>query len=110
MDTDLREEIARLEAQIEQDAETIERCRKFMLAARAAILVGALLILGMLIRLIRFDPMVMVFGLTAIIGGIVALGSNRSTANQKTAAIKSAQAQRAELIGRIDLQLVSDRD
>ena len=110
MRDDLREQISELEAQIEDHAEAIERCGKFILAAQAAIAVGALLIAGMLIRLIKFDPMVMVCGLTAVMGGIVALGSNRSTANQKRAAMKSAEALRAELIGQIGLQVVRERD
>jgi hypothetical protein len=106
---DVREQISQLEAQIEDHAEAIERCRKLILAAQAAIALGALLILGILIRVIRFDPVIMVCGLTAVMGGIVVLGSNRSTANQKTAAMKSAEALRAELIGRIDLRVVEDR-
>jgi cell division septum initiation protein DivIVA len=105
---DLREQISQLEAQIEDHAEAIERCRKFILAAQAAIAVGAFLILGLLIRVIRFDPLVMVCGLTAVMGGIVVLGSNRSTAHQKTAAMKSADALRTELIGRINLRVIQD--
>jgi hypothetical protein len=108
METDVREEIARLEAQIEDYAEAIERCGKFILAGQITISVGAILIVGLLFGLIKFDPMVMVGSLTAIIGGIVALGSNRSTSNQKIAAMQAAEAQRAELIGHIDLRVVGD--
>ena len=93
---------------IEDYAEAIERCRKFILAGQIAISVGTILIVGLLFGLIRFDPMIMVGSLTAVIGGIVALGSNRSTSNQKIAAMQAAEAQRAELIGHIDLQVVGD--
>ena len=108
MDTDVHEQIARLEAQIEDYAEAIERCRKFILAGQIAISVGTILIVGLLFGLIRFEPMIMVGSLTAVIGGIVALGSNRSTSNQKIAAMQAAEAQRAELIGHIDLRVVGD--
>ena len=46
--------------------------------------------------------------MTAVIGGIVLLGSNRSTLEQSATALKAAEAQRAELIGRIDLRVVGD--
>jgi hypothetical protein len=105
---DVREELSRLEAQIEDYAEAIERCHKFILAGRIAIALGAVVIVGMVLGLIKFDPMFMVGGLTAAIGGIVALGSNQSTAAQKTAAMQSAGAQRAELIGQIELRVVGE--
>src|SRR5262249_28917209 len=85
---DVREEIARLESQIETYAETIERCRKFILAGQIAIAVGAILLVGLVLNVIQFDPLIMVTGFTAVLGGIVALGSNRSTLNQKTAAMR----------------------
>jgi hypothetical protein len=44
--------------------------------------------------------------LAAIIGGVVVLGSNSSTSTQTMAAMKAAEAQRAELISMIDLRAV----
>jgi hypothetical protein len=108
MDNDVREEIARLESQIEDHAEAIERCRKFILAGQIAIAVGAILLVGLVLNVIRFDPLIMVAAFTAVLGGIVALGSNRSTLSQKTAAMQTAEAERAELIGQIDLRVVGD--
>ena len=105
-DGDVREQILALEAQIERLAEVIESCRKVILIAKAFTAAGGILILAMTIGIVRFDPMIMIGALTAVIGGIVLLGSNWSTSQQSTAALKAAEAQRAELIGKIDLQVV----
>ena len=43
--------------------------------------------LAMTIGIVRFDPMIMIGAMTAVIGGIVLLGSNWSTSQQSTAAL-----------------------
>ncbi len=107
---DLSEQISRLEARIEELAETIERCRKIILVSRAAIAVGGLLILAIMLGAIRFDPMAVIGAITAMIGGTVLLGSNTSTSQETTATLRAAEAQRAELISKIELRVVGDRD
>jgi hypothetical protein len=57
---------------------------------------------------IRFDPMMMIAAIAAVLGGIVALGSNRSTSDQATAGLQAAELRRIELIGTIDLRLVGN--
>jgi hypothetical protein len=52
--------------------------------------------------------MVMVGGLAALVGGVVVFGSNTSTANQLSESMRSAEAQRAALIGQLDIRLVED--
>jgi hypothetical protein len=106
---DLRGQILRLEEQIEDLAEVIKRCRKITLISKAVIAVGAMFILVMVIGAIRVDPIVMVGAITAIIGGTVGFGSNTSTLEQTIAAMSEAQAQRAELINRIDIQVIGGR-
>ena len=102
------DEIARLEAEIEKLAEAAERCRKIMLMSKAAIAVGTILLLATTVRAISFDPRIAITAAGAILGGIVVLGSNSTTWRQTVAAMKSAEAVRAELIGRIDLRVVED--
>src|SRR5262245_7803828 len=108
IDGDVREEIQKLEHRIEQLAETIERCRKFVLMSKLAINVGGLLSLAMAFGVISLEPTVMIAAITAVIGGAVLLGSNSSTWDEKAAALQAAEAKRAELIGAIDLRLVGD--
>jgi hypothetical protein len=52
----------------------------------------------------------MAVAVAAVLGGIVAAGSNRSTAKEAAHELTAAEAKRAALIGQIDLQLVSNRD
>jgi small neutral amino acid transporter SnatA (MarC family) len=104
------EEIAQLEAQIEELAEGIESCRKIMLASKAVIAVGGILLVAIMVGAIRFDPMALTAAIATVLGGIVLFGSNRSTSQEKTAALKAAEAQRAELIDKIDLTMVGGPD
>ncbi|MGC2012982.1 MAG: hypothetical protein WA693_18250 [Pseudolabrys sp.] len=109
-DGDVRKQILALEAQIERLAEVVESCRKVILISKAFTAVGGILMLAMTIGIVRFDPTIMIGALTAVIGGIVLLGSNWSTSQQSTTALKAAEAQRAELISKIDLRVVEGRD
>jgi hypothetical protein len=108
VDDDLRDEIARIESDIEQLAKTLEECRKAMLFSKVAITAGGIWILCYLLGAIRFDPTAMIGAIAAAIGGIVVFGSNSSTSKQSTAAIKAAEIRRAELIDMIDLRAVGE--
>jgi hypothetical protein len=108
MDDEPREQISELEVQIEELAGALERCRKMALASKASMGLGGILVAVSTLGVMTFDPMVMVAGLAALLGGIVVFGSNTSTANQLSETIKSAEAQRAALIGRLKVRLVDD--
>ena len=105
---DAREEIAQLEARIEELADVVESCRKVVLASKAAIAAGALLLVAVAIGLIRFDPLSMIAAVAAVLGGIVLFGSNSSTSKQATAELRAAEARRAELIDTMELRPVGD--
>ncbi|MGY4309329.1 prefoldin subunit 5 [Bradyrhizobium sp. USDA 4369] len=102
------DEIARIEARIEELAVTAERCRKIILASKVVICVGGGLLLGAMLGLLGSNAVVALGAIAAVLGGIVSLGSNVSTLRQTMAAIAAAERFRAELIGRIDLRLVGD--
>ena len=110
VDGDLRDQIARLESDIEQLAEGLERCRKAMLLSKGAVTAGGICILAYFLGPIRFDPTILIGALAAIIGGVVVFGSNLATSKQTLAAMKDAEAKRTELIGMIDLRSVGSRD
>jgi uncharacterized protein YacL len=105
---DARDEIMRLEARIDRLATRIENCRKIIVVSRAVVAVGGLLLAAMILGVLRFDPLAMVVGIVAVLGGIVLAGSNGTTATQAEAELKSAEARRAELIGGIELQVVGE--
>jgi hypothetical protein len=107
-DTDPREAIARLEERIEGLAARIENCRKFMLASRAAIALGGAFLAAAAVGAIRYDALALTAGIAAVLGGIVVLGSNRSTAREAAAQMEAAEAARSELIAGIELRVVSE--
>jgi hypothetical protein len=104
---DRREEIVRLEARIDELTDTIARCRKFILASKLAVIAGMILLAAVVFGAIRFDPVALVGAVAVVLGGTVLFGSNTSTLQQALAALRSAEAERAALIGRIKLRLVA---
>jgi hypothetical protein len=105
-DGDVREEIVRLEADIEQFAETIESCRKLILIAKGAVALAATSIAAGVLGVITLDPAVLIGAFGVVLGGLVVFGSNTSTLEQAKAATKAAELRRSELIGQIDLRVV----
>ena len=108
-DGDPHEQIARLEAQIEALAETVEGCRKIIVVAKIAIAGGAILILAMLLGMVQPGLAILSGATAALLGGIVLSGSNRSTAEQALAKMKKAEAARTALIDQLELQPVEAR-
>jgi hypothetical protein len=107
---DHRAEIERLEAEIDELAARIESCRKFILAGRIAVAGGGVALIATLLGGIQFNPSVVGIAVAAVLGGIVTVGSNRSTAKEAAHEITAIEAKRAALIGQLDLRLVPDRD
>jgi hypothetical protein len=109
-DRDYRDEIVRLEEQIDELAARIENCRKFILAGRIVVVGGGAVLIAILIGALQFDPSVVAMAVAAVLGGIVAAGSSHSTAKEATHELSAAEAKRTALIGQIELRLVSDGD
>jgi hypothetical protein len=102
-------EISRIEARIEELAESSERCRKIILVSKAAIAGGVALLFFMMLGLFGSNQVAAIGAVTMVLGGIVSLGSNVSTLQQTMAAMSTAETLRSDLIGRIDLRVVGDR-
>ena len=105
---DSTDDISQIEARIEALAEIAERCRKIILASKAAIAGGFALLLVLMLGLFGASQVTALGSIALVLGGIVSLGSNVSTLRQTEAAISAAEALRSELIGRIDLRVVDD--
>ena len=97
-------EIERLEERIEALAARIETCRKVALAARIAIAFGGLLAVALLTGLLGAQPLVLVTAIASLLGGIVLLGSNSSTAAQAREQMEEAEIKRDEWIGALQLR------
>jgi hypothetical protein len=105
-----RDEIVRLEVQIDELADRIESCRKFIRAGWIVVAGGGVVLIATLVGAIHFDLSVMAVAMAAVLGGIVVAGSNRSTAQEATHELTAVEAKRTALIGQLDLRLVPDRD
>jgi hypothetical protein len=105
---DPTDEIADIEARIDALAEAAERCRKFILASKAAIAGGVALLLVAMLGLFGAGQSAALGSIALMLGGIVSFGSNVSTLRQTEAAISTAEALRSDLIGGIDLRIVRD--
>jgi Flp pilus assembly protein TadB len=103
---DMRDEIARLEARLEELTESLARCGKLRLAAQIAVVGGGIWLVAAMIGIIGFDPVAMMVAIAGVIGGTVLYGSNATTAQQFEAEMKEAEAKRAALIGTLDLRVV----
>lgn len=102
-------EIERLEAQIDELEARLESCRKFILIARIAVVAGAILLAAVLLGVLSFDPRLLLIAITALLGGVVLWGSNRSTAEEAAQELAAAEVERASLIGSIALRVVTER-
>ena len=105
---DPRDEIARLETRLERLDDALARCRKIKLVAQIAIAGGGAWMLAVLIGVIGFDPIAMMAAISGVIGGTVMYGSNTTTTQEVKAAIADAEAERAELIESLDLDVVGE--
>ena len=105
---DPTDEISQIEARIARLAEIAERCRKIILASKAAIAGGFAVLVVTVLGLFGSSQVAALGSIAAVLGGIVSLGSNVSTLRQTTDAISAAEALRSDLIGRIDLRVVGD--
>lgn len=104
--TDLHQQIADLETEIDRLSDAAEQCRKGMLVAKVAIAAGVLLFGASLFGLIRSDPIVLVIGIAATIAGIGFYGSSQGSLEQITAKVKACEMRRAEMIDGMDLQIL----
>src|SRR3974390_3908258 len=101
------QDIALIEARIEELAEAIERCRKFSLAGKVALVAGAVWIALTLLTLVPYVPFIVIGALAFVIGGIVLIGSNTTTWAQTEASLRATAAMRGEMIPSAELRVVN---
>lgn len=106
--TDLHQQIADLETEIDALSEAAEGCRKSMIVARLAIIAGVLLVGACLSGFVRTDAVVLVIGIAATLAGIGLLGSSRGSLEHITGRIRASEARRDNLIDGMSLRTVQD--
>jgi hypothetical protein len=103
------EEIERLEHRIEELGDAIERSRRLRLTGRVSAVAGPALMAGFVLGLVAYTPARMVVALALAIGGVVLMGSSRSSTEELERALRRAEAERIAAIDALDLVDLSDR-
>ena len=103
------EQIERLEIQIEELREAIQRSRRYIIAGRAGAVIGPALLACLMVGLLDFTPVRMIVGIALGIGGVVLMGSSRSSTEQLELALKRTEADRIAAIDALELEQLGDR-
>src|SRR5690349_12903021 len=109
-DDDLRDQISRIEIDIEESATTLEGCRKAMLLSKVAVAAGIISLAAYLLGAIWLNSVAVIGAMAAVIGGVVVFGSNLTTSRQATSAMAALERHRAELIDTINLRTIGEND
>jgi hypothetical protein len=93
--------IADLESEIDALRDEAERCRKIDIAGKLAFALGCIILITAFVRSSAFA---LVIGIAAVLGSVALLGSNRRTRDEITAAIRTQEARRSQMIDGLELQ------
>ncbi|TVR09244.1 MAG: hypothetical protein EA385_07735 [Salinarimonadaceae bacterium] len=99
--TQINDRIAQIEEAMAFLRDRAENCRKIMVLSRIVIVAGATALAAFFLGLMRFDGLVFMGAVTAILVALVTLGSNKSTRDQLLADIARKAAERDALIDAI---------
>jgi predicted benzoate:H+ symporter BenE len=102
------DEIERLELRIDELREAIERSRRWRFAGRASAVLGPALLAGLMLGIVDYTPERVIAALALAIGGMVLMGSSRSSTEELERALKHAEAERMAAIDALDLVQVGD--
>jgi hypothetical protein len=103
------EQIERLEIQIEDLREAIQRSRRYIIAGRAGAVIGLAFLGCLMVGLLEFTPVRMIIGIALAIGGVVLMGSSRSSTEQLELTLKRTEVERIAAIDALELVQLGDR-
>ncbi len=102
------EQIERLEAQIDELRESLQRSRKLVAAGRACASAGAALLIGLMLGLATFTPVRMIVATTVALGGLVLMGSSVGSTKQLELSLKQTEDERNAAIDALEFVEIGD--
>jgi hypothetical protein len=106
----LMDEIERLEFRIDELRDAIERSRRWRFGGRASAVLGPALLAGLVLGIVDYTPERVIASLALAIGGMVLMGSSRSSTEELERALKQAEAERMAAIDALDLVQVGEKN
>jgi predicted benzoate:H+ symporter BenE len=104
------DEIERLEFRIDELRDAIERSRRWRFAGRASAVLGPVLLAALMLGVMDYTPERVIAALALAIGGMVLMGSSRSSTEELERALKQAEAERMAAIDALDLVQVGEKN
>ena len=102
------DEIERLELRIEELREMIARSRRLRLVGLASAVAGPALIVAFILGLVDYNPARVLVAFALAIGGMVLMGSSRSSTEELERDLKQAEGERMAAIDALELVQVGD--
>ena len=102
------DEIERLEAEIDELREAIQRSRRLVVAGRACAFAGAALLICLMLGLAIFTPVRMIVGITVALGGLVLTGSSVGSTKQLELSLKQKEDERNAAIDALEFVELGD--
>ncbi len=102
------EQIERLEAQIDELREAIQRSRRLAIAGRACAFAGAALFICFMLGLATVTPVRMIVGITVALGGLVLMGSSVGSTKQLELSLKQTEDERNAAIDALEFVELGD--
>ena len=97
------EEIEQLEAQIEALQEAVRRSRRLVVVGRGCASAGAALLACLMLGVLDFEPVRMILDIALGLGGLVLMGSSKSSTDELEWSLKRAQEKRNAAIDALEL-------
>ncbi len=102
------EQIERLEAQIDELRESLQRSRRLVVAGRAGAFAGAALLICLMLGLATFTPVRLIAGITVALGGLVLMGSSVGSTKQLELSLKQMEDERNAAIDALEFVEIRD--
>jgi hypothetical protein len=104
------DEIERLELRIEELRDKIAHSRRLRLVGQASAVIGPALIVGFVLGLVAYSPTRVLVALALAMGGMVLMGSSRSSTEELERALKQAETERMAAIDALNLVQVGEKN